>query len=73
MTREYLDFEEPIAQLERRILELESAEDLSPEDISNQIDTLSKSIIGTTQKIYKKRVVRRPYFCYFRFNIGFSA
>ena len=54
MTREYLDFEEPIAQLERRILELESAEDLSPEDISNQIDTLSKSIIGTTQKIYKK-------------------
>ena len=54
MTREYLDFEEPIAQLERRILELESAEDLSPEDISNQIDTLSKSIIDTTQKIYKK-------------------
>ena len=54
MTREYLDFEEPIAQLERRILELESAADLSPEDISNQIDTLSKSIIDTTQKIYKK-------------------
>ena len=54
MTREYLDFEEPIAQLERRILELESAVDLSPEDISNQIDTLSKSIIDTTQKIYKK-------------------
>lgn len=54
MTREYLDFEEPIAQLERRIMELESAADLSSEDISNQIDTLSKSIIDTTQKIYKK-------------------
>ena len=54
MTREYLDFEEPIAQLERRILELESAVDLSPEDISNQVDILSRSIIDTTQKIYKK-------------------
>lgn len=54
MTREYLDFEEPIAQLERRILELETAVDISPEEISKQIDTLSKSIIDTTQKIYKK-------------------
>ncbi|GIS32576.1 MAG: acetyl-coenzyme A carboxylase carboxyl transferase subunit alpha [Gammaproteobacteria bacterium] len=54
MTREYLDFEEPIAQLERKILELESAEDLSSDDISYQIDALNKSIIETTQKIYKK-------------------
>lgn len=54
MKREYLDFEEPIAQLERRILELETAVDISPEEISKQIDTLSKSIIDTTQKIYKK-------------------
>ena len=54
MTREYLEFEEPIAQIERQILELESAGDLSADDISSEIEVLNKSIIETTQKIYKK-------------------
>ena len=45
MTREYLEFEEPIAQIERQILELESAGDLSADDISSEIEVLNKSII----------------------------
>ena len=40
MTREYLEFEEPIAQIERQILELESAGDLSADDISSEIEVL---------------------------------
>ena len=40
MTREYLEFEEPIAQIERQILELESAGELSADDISSEIEVL---------------------------------
>ena len=54
MTREYLDFEEPISLLEKQVFDLESADNLSPEDIASQIKLLNKSIIETTQEIYRK-------------------
>ncbi|MFL2698088.1 MAG: acetyl-CoA carboxylase carboxyltransferase subunit alpha [Gammaproteobacteria bacterium] len=54
MMREYLDFEEPISLLEKQVFDLESADNLSPEDIASQIKLLNKSIIETTQEIYRK-------------------
>ena len=37
MSQNYLDFEEPIAVLERKIEELQSSDTLSPEKISTEI------------------------------------
>jgi len=52
MLQNYLDFEEPIAVLERKIEELQSSELLSPEEISKEILKLNESAIKLTEKIY---------------------
>ena len=52
MLQNYLDFEEPIAVLEKKIEELQSSELLSPEEISEEILKLNESAIQLTEKIY---------------------
>ena len=52
MSQNYLDFEEPIAVLERKIEELQSSDLLSPEKISEEILKLNESAIKLTEKIY---------------------
>ncbi len=52
MSQNYLDFEEPIAVLERKIEELQSSELLSPEEISKEILKLNESAIKLTENIY---------------------
>ncbi|MDG2456069.1 MAG: acetyl-CoA carboxylase carboxyl transferase subunit alpha, partial [SAR86 cluster bacterium] len=52
MSQNYLDFEEPIAVLERKIEELQSSDTLSPEKISTEILKLNESAIKLTEKIY---------------------
>jgi len=52
MLQNYLDFEEPIAVLEKKIEELQSSELLSPEEISEEILKLNESAIKLTEKIY---------------------
>ena len=52
MLQNYLDFEEPIAVLERKIEELQSSDTLSPEKISAEILKLNESAIKLTEKIY---------------------
>jgi len=52
MLQNYLDFEEPIAVLERKIEELQSSELLSAEEISKEILKLNESAIKLTEKIY---------------------
>jgi len=52
MQNEYLDFEEPIATLERKIKDLQSSENTSEQDISGEISKLNESIIKLTEKIY---------------------
>ena len=52
MSQNYLDFEEPIAVLERKIEELQSSDMLSPEKISAEILKLNESAIKLTEKIY---------------------
>ena len=52
MSQNYLDFEEPIAVLERKIEELQSSDTLSPEKISAEILKLNESAIKLTEKIY---------------------
>ena len=52
MLQNYLDFEEPIAVLEKKIEELQSSELLSPEEISEEILRLNESAIKLTEKIY---------------------
>ena len=52
MLQNYLDFEEPIAVLEKKIEELQSSELLSPEEISEEILKLNESAVKLTEKIY---------------------
>ena len=52
MSQNYLDFEEPIAVLERKIEELQSSDLLSPEKISEEILKLNESAIKLTETIY---------------------
>ena len=52
MLQNYLDFEESIAVLEKKIEELQSSELLSPEEISEEILKLNESAIKLTEKIY---------------------
>ena len=52
MLQNYLDFEEPIAVLEKKIEELQSSELLSPEELSEEILKLNESAIKLTEKIY---------------------
>ncbi len=52
MLENYLDFEEPIAVLEKKIHELQSSELLEPKTIEDQILKLNESAVKLTEKIY---------------------
>jgi len=51
MVKSYLDFEQPIADIESKILELENS-DLDPEQIKNEVIGLNESAVKLTEKIY---------------------
>ena len=50
----FLDFEQPIAELETKIEELRFVQDDSAVDISEEIDRLQKKNLGLTKEIYSK-------------------
>ncbi len=50
----FLDFEQPIAELEAKIEELRFVQDESAVDISEEIDRLQKKNLGLTKEIYSK-------------------
>ena len=52
MTNDYLDFEEPIAVLERKIQDLRSSEEIDKGKLSEEISKLNNSIIKLTEKIF---------------------
>ena len=52
MTNNYLDFEEPIAVLERKIKDLRSSEEIDKGKLSEEISKLNNSIIKLTEKIF---------------------
>ena len=52
MVGDYLDFEKPIAALEKKILDFQSSEEYEKDQLSNEIDKLNESIIKLTDKIY---------------------
>ena len=54
MVGDYLDFEKPIAALEKKILDFQSSEEYEKNQLSNEIDKLNESIIKLTDKIYSK-------------------
>lgn len=51
MLKSYLDFEQPIADLEQKILDLKDS-DLGEEAVQNEVIRLNESIMKTTEKIY---------------------
>ena len=51
MLKSYLDFEQPIADLEQQVLDLKDSE-LSDESIQKEVIRLNESIMKTTEKIY---------------------
>ena len=67
MKTNFLDFEQPIAELEQKIEELRFVQDDSAVDISQEIDRLSKKSRDLTKDIYAKlsawqvsKVARHP-------------
>ena len=52
MTNNYLDFEEPIAVLERKIQDLRSSEEIDKGKLLEEISKLNNSIIKLTEKIF---------------------
>lgn len=50
--RNFLDFEQPIAELENKIEELRYVQTESAVDISDEIDQLSKKSLQLTKDIY---------------------
>ncbi|HET7403619.1 MAG TPA: carboxyl transferase domain-containing protein, partial [Usitatibacter sp.] len=67
MKTSFLDFEQPIAELEQKIEELRFVQDDSAVDISQEIDRLSKKSRDLTRDIYAKlnawqisKVARHP-------------
>ncbi|MDB5804685.1 MAG: accA [Betaproteobacteria bacterium] len=54
MKTTFLDFEQPIAELEAKIEELRYVQDDSAVDISEEIDRLKKKVQGLTKDIYAK-------------------
>src|ERR1700742_2021063 len=54
MKTTFLDFEQPIAELEAKIEELRYVQDDSAVDISEEIDRLKKKAQGLTKDIYAK-------------------
>lgn len=53
MSIDYLNFEEPIAALERKIQDLQSSEEYEGTKLSDEISKLNKSIIELTEKTYR--------------------
>ena len=53
MSIDYLNFEEPIAALERKIQDLQSSEEYEGTKLSAEISKLNKSIIELTEKTYR--------------------
>tara|TARA_B100001167_G_C16772111_1_gene307983 strand:+ start:1051 stop:2001 length:951 start_codon:yes stop_codon:yes gene_type:complete len=53
MSIDYLNFEEPIAALERKIQDLQSSEEYEGTKLSAEISKLNKSIIELTDKTYR--------------------
>tara|TARA_B100000965_G_scaffold400597_1_gene422794 strand:- start:413 stop:1360 length:948 start_codon:yes stop_codon:yes gene_type:complete len=51
MLKSYLDFEQPIADLEQQVLDLNDS-DLDDSSIQNEVIRLNESIMKTTEKIY---------------------
>ena len=51
MVKSYLDFEQPIADIESKILELENS-DLDQNQINNEVINLNESAVKLTEKIY---------------------
>ena len=51
MVKSYLDFEQPIADIESKILELENS-DLDPDQIKKEVIGLNESAVKLTEKIY---------------------
>ena len=49
---DYLEFEKPIAALEKKIIDLESSEKFSEDKISSEVDKLNDSVVKLTKKIY---------------------
>lgn len=52
MSQNYLDFESPIAELEEKILDLQSSEENDKDKMALEISKLNESVIKTTEKIY---------------------
>jgi|TARA_B110000438_G_scaffold122232_1_gene119345 acetyl-CoA carboxylase carboxyl transferase subunit alpha len=52
MSQNYLDFESPIAELEEKILDLQSSEENDKDKLALEISKLNESVIKTTEKIY---------------------
>ena len=51
MLKSYLDFEQPIADLEQKVIDLKDS-DLDDESIKTEVIRLNESILKTTEKIY---------------------
>ena len=51
MQKSYLDFEQPIADLEQQVIDLKDS-DLDDESIKTEVIRLNESILKTTEKIY---------------------
>ena len=51
MLKSYLDFEQPIADLEQQVIDLKDS-DLDEESIKTEVIRLNESILKTTEKIY---------------------
>ena len=51
MLKSYLDFEQPIAELEQKVLDLQDSE-LDDDSIRKEVIRLNESIMKTTEKIY---------------------
>ena len=51
MLKSYLDFEQPIAELEKKVLDLQDSE-LDDDSIRKEVIRLNESIMKTTEKIY---------------------
>ena len=51
MFKSYLDFEQPIADIESKILELENS-DLDPDQIKKEVIGLNESAVKLTESIF---------------------
>tara|TARA_Y100001970_G_scaffold290274_1_gene423459 strand:- start:114465 stop:115415 length:951 start_codon:yes stop_codon:yes gene_type:complete len=54
MIDQYLDFEQPIAEIESKIIELQNSESLAEEQVKSELIKLNESAVRLTEKIYSK-------------------